>query len=180
MNWGSGSSMQIITAIKDTDNNDSLFLIKEAHGKEPIETGTPVKCNDVVRLEHINTAKNLHSHSFPSFITDSQEVCGFGGDGEGDVNDNWRIVCYNYQGPALKGSTSFFLYHVGTQQYLYINIKKSLFNEHNCRNCPILNHREVSCTTNKDKQSLWKVIGGILYANNNEENDKVEVKTEDL
>jgi hypothetical protein len=52
---------------------------------------------------------------------------------------------------------------VATQQFLYVNIKKSLFNEYNCRGCPIMGHREVSCTANKDKQSLWKVGGGIMF-----------------
>ncbi len=26
-----------------------------------------------------------------------------------------------------------------------------------------MGHREVSCTANKDKQSLWKVGGGIMF-----------------
>lgn len=174
--------MQIITSVKDTDINDSLFLIKEGHEEKPCETGAPITCNSIIRLEHANTGKNIHSHNFPSFITDSQEVCAFGENGQGDANDNFKIICYNNkkEDNFVTGHTNFFLQHVATKQYLYINIKKSLFNEYNCRGCPILNHREVSCTATKDKQSLWKVIGGIIYNNNNVEEDHVEVKTEDL
>jgi dolichyl-phosphate-mannose--protein O-mannosyl transferase len=169
--------MQIITSVKETDDYGSLFIIKEAFGQQPCETGEPMKCGDIVRFEHANTGKNLHSHNFPSWITDSQEACGFGHNGEGDLNDNWQIQCYNYNEPFLRGKAQFFLQHQGTKQYLYINIKRSLFNEHNCRGCPVMNHREVSCTNSKDKQTIWKIIGGIIYNTNNEEElDHVDVK----
>jgi dolichyl-phosphate-mannose--protein O-mannosyl transferase len=136
-----------------------------------------MKCNSVIRLEHANTGKNLHSHNFPSYITDSQEACGFGERGTGDVNDNFRIICYNSKDDKLKGSTQFFLQHEATKQFLYINIKKSLFNEYNCRGCPIMNHREVSLTANKDKQCIWKIIGGIIYqANTEDEKDHIDYK----
>lgn len=45
---------------------------------------TPVKCNDIIRLEHFQTKKNLHSHNFASPISKQQEVCAFGTDGVGD------------------------------------------------------------------------------------------------
>lgn len=96
-------------------------------------------------------------------MTDSQEVCGFGENGKGDLNDNWKLICYNNEDDIVRGSTNFFLQHVATQQYLYVNVKKSMFNEYNCRGCPIMGHREVSCTATKDKQSLWKVSGGIIF-----------------
>ena len=169
MGWGSGSRMQIVTGVVQKDDYDSLWLVKEIDGSKVKDTGIPIKCNDTIRLEHINTRKNLHSHVFPSWVTDSQEVCAFGDNGHGDVNDNWQIICYNYKQPEVRGNTNFFLHHTGTQQYLYMNIKKSLFNEYNCRNCPIQGHREVSCTTSKDKQALWKVIGGLIYKPNEED-----------
>jgi dolichyl-phosphate-mannose--protein O-mannosyl transferase len=169
--------MQIITSVKETDNQDSLFLIKESNEDLPCETGTPFKCNSIIRLEHANTGKNLHSHNFPSYITDSQEACGFGERGTGDTNDNFQIICHNSQKDYLKGKTQFFLQHQGTKQFLYINIKKSLFNEYNCRGCPIMNHREVSLTRTKDKQCLWKIIGGIFYESSNDlEKDHVDIK----
>jgi hypothetical protein len=93
------------------------------------------------------------------------------------VNDNFRIMCYNSKDDKLKGSTQFFLQHESTKQFLYINIKKSLFNEYNCRGCPIMNHREVSLTPTKDKQCMWKIIGGIIYQSNTEdEKDHIDYK----
>ena len=47
--------------------------------------------------------------------------------------------------------------------FVFIHVKKSLFNEYNCRGCPILGQREVSLTNSNDIQSVWKVVGGIIY-----------------
>lgn len=164
--WGTGSQMQIITGTRNKDDSNGLWVIKEKHNDELKETGEPVKCNDIIRLEHSNTEKNLHSHSFKSWITDSQEACGFGNDGIGDINDNFKIICYNNQNSTLLGNTQFFLQHIGTNAYLYINIKTSLYDEKNCRNCPILYQREVSLTQSKDKQCLWKIVGGLIFNEN--------------
>ena len=71
------------------------------------------------------------------------------------------------------GSTQFFLLHVATKQYLYVNIRKSLYNDSNCRGCPIRGYREASCTTAKDKQSLWRVRGGVIF---NEVDEKIIIR----
>jgi hypothetical protein len=63
----------------------------------------------------------------------------------------------------LYGSTKFQIFHKPTNSYVYINIRKSLFNEYNCRGCPILGQREVSLQTTNDLQSIWKVVGGIIF-----------------
>lgn len=151
--------MQAVTSVRDDSSYDSLWIIKEGFGQSVSGIGIPVKCGDVIRLEHVNTQKNLHSHPHQSFITSSQEICGFGsGDNSSDYNDNWEINCYGNKG-ELMGHTQFLLRHVGTNQYLYVNLKNSLYDEYNCRNCPILGHREVSATDKKDKQALWTVVG---------------------
>lgn len=167
--WGTGSQLQIITGIRSKDDINALWVIKSQHGSPTKNIGEPVMCNDVIRLEHSNTGKNLHSHSFKSWITDSQEACGFGEDGLGDVNDNFKIICYGNKEPKIYGHTQFFLQHVPTNYYLYINVKTSLFDERNCRNCPIMYQREVSLTGTKDKQSLWKVTGGLLFDESSED-----------
>lgn len=166
--WGTGSQLQIITGIRERDNPEAIWVIKEKHDEVMKDTGVPVMCNDIIRLEHSYTGKNLHSHDFRSWITDSQEACGFGQDGNGDVNDNFKIICYNSTG-IITGATEFFLQHVATNAYLYINIKSSLFDERNCRNCPVMYQREVSLTSSKDRQCLWKVVGGLIFKERQDE-----------
>lgn len=161
--WATGSRMQIITSLRQKDDPNAVWVIKEGHDLEPKATGTPVMCDDIIRLEHSTTGKNLHSHDHRSWISEGQEACGYGEDGEGDVNDSFIIMCYGNNGNIVRGETNFFLKHYGTQKYLYINLKSSLFDERNCRNCPIINQREVSLTDHKDKQCIWKVAGGLLF-----------------
>ena len=178
MNWSTGSGLQIVTAVESDKETNSLFTIKEGEGYQPKTNGESVLCGDIIRLEHINTSKNLHSHAYKSFVTDSQEACAFGEDGQGDVNDNFRISCYKQKNnDVITGKTEFFLQHVPTEQYLYINYKTSMYNDRNCRGCPIRGQREVSLTTKKDKQCLWKVMGGIIFSS---EKEQTESNSKDL
>jgi dolichyl-phosphate-mannose--protein O-mannosyl transferase len=63
-----------VTSVINSDDPNSLWIIKEGVGSEACYTGKPIKCGDSIRLEHVNTGKNLHSHEYNSFVTDSQEV----------------------------------------------------------------------------------------------------------
>lgn len=183
MNWGSGSHLQIITGFKEDNNANSLFTIKEAEGLAPKISGEPVKCGDSIRLEHVTTQKNLHSHEFPSFITGEQEACAFGENGIGDVNDNFIISCYKMEdGETVTGKTEFFLRHNATQKWLHIKYQNSLYHDGNCQGCPIRGQREVALKEKKDKQCLWKVVGGVIFNTDKEtKGEKVrEKKDEDL
>ena len=172
MNWSTGSGLQIVTAVPSDKDINSLFTIKEGENYPTKINGDPVLCGEVIRLEHIATGKNLHSHDFKSFVTNSQEACAFGEDGNGDVNDNFRISCYKQNdNDIITGKTEFFLQHVPTENWLYINYKTSMYDDRNCRGCPIRGQREVSLTTKKDKQCLWKVIGGIIFSSEKEQNE---------
>ena len=62
MRYGSGSRQQIITANKDFADWDSLWMLKSAHGFGHKVLNTEIKCGDKVRLEHVRTGRNLHSH----------------------------------------------------------------------------------------------------------------------
>ena len=46
---------------------------------------TPVKCGDTIRLQHLATKRNLHSHFFQSPLSHNQEVSCFGEGGDGDT-----------------------------------------------------------------------------------------------
>ena len=44
----------------------------------------PIKCGQSIRLTHLQTSRNLHSHHFQSPLSHNLEVSAFGEDGEGD------------------------------------------------------------------------------------------------
>ena len=49
----SGSGQQLVTGVKDNKTANGLWLVREAHGESTCESGTPVRCGDVVRLTHV-------------------------------------------------------------------------------------------------------------------------------
>ena len=51
----------------------------------------PVKCGEVIRLQHLSTKRNLHSHLFQSPMSRNQEVSAFGENGLGDTG-----MLFNY------------------------------------------------------------------------------------
>lgn len=86
------SGQQQITAYGGIDYND-YWRLKGAHGSpNGFRAGQPIIHGEVIRLEHVATTRNLHSHiDVPSPVTGQQEVTCFGLNGSGDENDNWRV-----------------------------------------------------------------------------------------
>ena len=67
--YGGGSGQQIVTCHKSSAEIGGLWTLKEEMLTDEITlktnfctTGQPVMCGDSIRLEHMETAKNLHSH----------------------------------------------------------------------------------------------------------------------
>lgn len=119
-NYGhTGSSrQQQVTCFDGNDDND-LWRIKGPHGQpDSSKSGQPVKHGDVVRLEHVATRRNLHSHSgHPSPVTRQQEVTCFGANGLGDGNDDWRLEVDG--GGTWTSSQRIRLVHVPTNHTLH-------------------------------------------------------------
>lgn len=129
INYGSGSGQQAVTGYDNDHDYNSLWIIKEEDetdsvtGKEvpPCRSGTPIKCGDYIRLEHMNSGKNLHSHSsFDAPVSGRQEVSAFGNDGDGDRGDNWQIECESGDVDGMVyGKTNIYLKHKDTGLYLF-------------------------------------------------------------
>ncbi|XP_077262549.1 stromal cell-derived factor 2-like protein 1 [Temnothorax americanus] len=59
--YGSGSGQQSVTGTNVKEDGNSYWIVKAESGKQCIR-GKPIRCGDTVRLKHIATKKNLHSH----------------------------------------------------------------------------------------------------------------------
>ncbi|RUS17720.1 MIR motif-containing protein [Endogone sp. FLAS-F59071] len=74
--------------------------------------------NHIIRLKHIETRRNLHSHhGYRSPITGQQEATAFGN--KSDENDHWSVERFGYQGGPQSGGEwrvddVFILRHVPT------------------------------------------------------------------
>merc|ERR1712087_801586 len=89
--YGSGSGQQSVTGNTIKEDVNSHWSIKGSTEKSFCKRGEPVGCGDKVRLEHLATKRNLHSHHFSSPLSSSQEVSAFGEGGVGDTGDVWTV-----------------------------------------------------------------------------------------
>ena len=91
--YGSGSGQQSVTGTSAKEDGNSYWLVKAATKKQ-CNRGEPIKCGDTLRLEHVATKKNLHSHRVSSPLSGKLEVSAYGDSkGEGDNGDNWLLIC---------------------------------------------------------------------------------------
>uniref|UniRef100_A0A4W6ERM6 Protein O-mannosyl-transferase 2 n=1 Tax=Lates calcarifer TaxID=8187 RepID=A0A4W6ERM6_LATCA len=95
---GVGARQQQVTAYLHKDYNN-LWLIYS-------QSGTPdlVRHGDIIRLEHKETTRNLHSHLHEAPLTKKHfQVTGYGTNGTGDTNDLWQVeVCGGRKGDLVK------------------------------------------------------------------------------
>jgi len=146
------SGQQQVTAYAEADSNDN-WVIKGPHGEsEYYREGKSVKHSDIIRLEHANTRKNLHSHkNHPSPLTHQQEVTAYGVNGLGDSNDNWRVEVEGYgwwyPGKWYK-EKRVRLIHVDTGYALHSNLGYSSpeYTE---------GQQEVTCYKERDQNDWW-------------------------
>lgn len=158
--WGSGSGQQSVTSTGSNNDPGSMWIIKESFRGENCETGQPIKCGDVIRLEHMSTGKNLHSHLFKASLSGNQEVSGYGDGDNGDTGDNWKVVCETKDTYWTRGAPVVFQ-HVDTGKYLF-SADTVKFNQGNCgMNCPIMGQNEVSASAKKDVKNRWVAAQGV-------------------
>ncbi|KAH7831125.1 putative mannosyltransferase [Monocercomonoides exilis] len=156
--YGQGSFQQSVTAYPKGDDPNSLWIVKGAFGRS-VKRGTPVECGDIIRLEHVKTGKNLHSHSFKSPVSAQQEVSCFGEKGEGDVLDNWKLICEpnRHTGNVWNRGLPVMLQHVETKRYLFAH-KANVFPS------PLQGQIEVTAFDKMDDpENKWKTAEGVYY-----------------
>jgi dolichyl-phosphate-mannose--protein O-mannosyl transferase len=160
--YGTGSGQQSVTAVKNADDHNSYWQIKQKPNEsKPAERGDRIKCGDVIRLFHLSTKRYLHSHLFVSPLSNNQEVSAFGENGDltNDENDNWIVDCDE---TYWRRDESVRFKHELTKKYLHIS--------GDTYGRPIQGQYEVSCYNYPNQQNLWKVLEGIYIKPNVQNN----------
>jgi len=151
--YGSGSGQQSVTGTEQIDDHNSYWAVRGKY-KDTCDRGEPVKCGEVIRLQHLSTKRNLHSHLFQSPMSRNQEVSAFGENGLGDTGDNWEVVC---KGKKWKRDEKIRFKHVDTGNYLHAT------NEQYGR--PISGQREiVGHYSADDPGSQWIAVEGVYVS----------------
>lgn len=145
-----GSKLQEVTCCEGT-NEDGWWLVKGPSGGDsrfnhPI--GLPVLNYSIIRLEHMNTDKDLYSHGkFESPSSHQIEVACSDTIYEGK-NANWRLEVLNgLEGIPWRIDQLFRLVHVETDNTLHSH---SGFHTNS-------DLQEVTCCLLRDENDLWQV-----------------------
>ncbi|XP_028396136.1 protein O-mannosyl-transferase 2-like isoform X2 [Dendronephthya gigantea] len=108
---------QQVTGYSHKDPNNDWLVKKSSEPYNPDGPVEYVKHNDIIRLEHVPTKRNLHSHPVKAPLSQNQyQVSCYGENGEGDSNDFWQIQIINGKDEDLVKTvkTVFRLIHVST------------------------------------------------------------------
>lgn len=139
------SQNKIKNIVNISINNILFFLFSISIFREPI------KCGDVIRLQHEQTGRNLHSHHFSSPLSGNQEISAYGENGVGDSGDYWRVEC---SGDYWNRDYPIKLHHVDTN--VYLSISGRTFGR------PINGQLEVVGVSNDHQAAEWKTAEGIF------------------
>eukprot|EP01083_Nonionella_stella_P006844 19810_1 len=157
--WGSGSGQQSVTAGKDDDDNNDFWEVHAKLGSQCAQA-TPIKCNGIFRLKHMETSQYLHTHDHRAPLSRLSEVSGFS---PSDRGDDFRVICKSRSEFWERGQ-SVQLQNVQSDNYLYTNSRYE-FNQGNCgRGCPIAGQFEVSCSPQSSVYTEWQTDQGIYFA----------------
>ncbi|XP_072301927.1 stromal cell-derived factor 2 [Eucyclogobius newberryi] len=148
--YGSGSGQQSVTGVTAVEDSNSYWSVRGTRDAV-CHRGTPVKCGQTIRLTHVNTGRNLHSHYFASPLSSNQEVSAFGDEGEGDHLDEWSVQC---SGSVWGREEAVRFRHRATDALL------SVTGEQYGR--PIQGQREVHAMSSPSQHSLWKAMEGMF------------------
>ncbi|GAB0087520.1 Protein O-mannosyl-transferase 2 [Sergentomyia squamirostris] len=150
---GFGARQQQITTYTHKDENNKWkvkYYNKDANPSDEVEI---LKNGQLVRLEHTQTRRNLHSHPELAPLTKKHnQVTGYGENGVGDANDVWKVLIVG-----------------GRENERVETVTSSLMFIHYLQNCALttsgkqlpkwgFEQQEVTCNPNlRDSNALWNV-----------------------
>ncbi|XP_014601229.1 PREDICTED: protein O-mannosyl-transferase 2, partial [Polistes canadensis] len=147
-----GARQQQITTYSHKDDNN-LWLIKKYDTDDIPSEPVLVKQGDLIRLEHVITKRNLHSHKEIAPISKKHyQVTGYGENGTGDANDVWKILIANGKDGDIVETVTSKLKFVHYLHHCVLTCSGKTLPKWG------YNQQEVSCNPNmRDKNALWNI-----------------------
>uniref|UniRef100_A0A336M336 Protein O-mannosyl-transferase 2 n=1 Tax=Culicoides sonorensis TaxID=179676 RepID=A0A336M336_CULSO len=153
---GVGARQQQITTYTHKDDNNR-WLVKPYNKDPSQDTVQIVKHGDLIRLEHVQTRRNLHAHRELAPLTKKHfQVTGYGENGTGDANDIWKIF--------LTGGKEDDEVETVTSKFTLVHYLQSCALVASGKQLPKwgFEQQEVSCNPNiRDKNGYWNVEDNI-------------------
>ncbi|XP_051970616.1 stromal cell-derived factor 2-like protein 1 [Xyrauchen texanus] len=148
--YGSGSGQQSVTGVDSADDANSYWRIR-GKPKGFCQRGVPIRCGETIRITHMKTGRNLHSHHFSSPLSNHQEVSAFGENGEGDDLDVWTVQC---SGTYWERDDAVRFKHTGTE--VFLSVTGEQYGQ------PIRGQHEVHGMPSPNQHNYWKVMEGVF------------------
>ncbi|CAG8494464.1 2518_t:CDS:2 [Ambispora leptoticha] len=150
-NYHGGSQQQQVFGNRWTPGPDDYWIVMPAH-KHDGEPGAKIRYGDGIRLKHVTTRRNLHSHNgFKSPVSNQQEVTCFGDDHNSDSNDNWIVQRHSYNQVYEKSQ-----WHVDDIISLHHANTKLALHSHDIALDG--EHQEVTCFGNgHEENDKWRI-----------------------
>ncbi|KAM8865427.1 stromal cell-derived factor 2-like protein 1 [Synchiropus picturatus] len=148
--YGSGSGQQSVTGVDSADDANSYWQIR-GKADRPCQRGTAIKCGQSIRITHMKTGRNLHTHHFSSPLSNNQEVSAFGENGEGDDLDTWTVQC---DGIHWERDEAVRFKHPSTNVYLSVTGEQY--------GHPIRGQREVHAMNTANQHNWWRTMEGVF------------------
>ncbi|KAJ8380344.1 hypothetical protein SKAU_G00011220 [Synaphobranchus kaupii] len=148
--YGSGSGQQSVTGVEAADDGNSYWRIR-GKPNSTCQRGVPVRCGQAIRITHMKTGRNLHSHHFTSPLSNNQEVSAFGENGEGDDLDVWTVQC---GGTLWEREEAVRFKHKGTEVFLSVTGEQY--------GHPIRGQREVHGMSSPSHHNYWRAMEGVF------------------
>lgn len=132
-------------------------MIKK-YNTEDVDGIDIVKSGDLVRLEHVQTRRNVHSHKESAPVTKKHyQVTGYGENGTGDANDIWRVTLIGANDGAELTAVSGKLKLVHYLQSCILTTSGKQLPKWGYE------QQEVSCNPNlRDSNGVWNVEENIF------------------
>ncbi|RXN07068.1 stromal cell-derived factor 2 1 [Labeo rohita] len=145
-----GSGQQSVTGVDSADDANSYWRIRGKPDKI-CQRGEPIQCGQAIRITHMKTGRNLHSHHFSSPLSNHQEVSAFGENGEGDDLDVWTVQCSDTH---WERDDAVRFKHVATE--VFLSVTGEQYGQ------PIRGQREVHGMPSPNQHNYWKVMEGVF------------------
>ena len=66
-----GSGQQSVTGVESADDANSYWRVRGQTGG-PCQRGAAIRCGQAIRITHMTTGRNLHTHHFTSPLSNNQ------------------------------------------------------------------------------------------------------------
>ena len=149
--YGSGSGQQSVTGFPEIDDSNSYWIVRPTLDSSA-KQGDAVETGSIIRLQHMRTRRWLHSHLHASPLSGNLEVSCFGGDGQSDTGDYWRLEIEG-KDKVWKRDQKVRLRHVDTGGYLHSHNKK--YNRLGG------GQQEVCGVRDKRAENIWSTAEGV-------------------